>query len=150
MINWFNQFSKFVPNWQSKTDSPSVFHVKDVRLKQPTTPNFVSRKGRVCPSFILILKTRHFSYLLILIAFQHLPTIISTSYVLTADKVDTMPFNVNTFFKWVPSSKSRVKYDLDTDLDTRHRHHNTQIIGIVGSPLYLATPVYTTDMYKNS
>ncbi len=31
-------------------------------------------------------------------------------------------FNVNMFFKWVPTSKSRVTYDLDTDLDTRHRH----------------------------
>ncbi len=33
-------------------------------------------------------------------------------------------FNVNTFFKWVPTSKSRVTYDLDTDLDIRH--HNAQ------------------------
>ncbi len=57
-------------------------------------------------------------------------------------------FNVNTFFKWVPTLKSRVTYDLDTDLDTRH--HNPQIIGEVGSPLYLATPVSTTDIYKNS
>ncbi len=53
-------------------------------------------------------------------------------------------FNVNTFFKWVPTSKSRVTYDFDTDTTTH------KIIGVVGSPLYLATPVSTTDIYKNS
>ncbi len=51
-------------------------------------------------------------------------------------------FNVNTFFKWVPTSKSRVTYDLDTDTATH------KIIGV--SPIYLATPVSTTDIYKNS
>ncbi len=35
-------------------------------------------------------------------------------------------FNVNTFLKWVPTSESRVTYDLDTDLDIRYRHHNAQ------------------------
>ncbi len=43
-------------------------------------------------------------------------------------------FNVNTFFKWVPSSKSRVTYDLDTDLDTRHRHNNAQNYWSSGEP----------------
>ncbi len=57
-------------------------------------------------------------------------------------------FNVNTFFKWVPTSKSRVTYDLDTDLDTDITMH--KIIGVVGSSLYLAKPVSTTDIYKNS
>ncbi len=51
-------------------------------------------------------------------------------------------FNVNMFFKWVPTSKSRVTYDLDTDFDTSTH----KIIGVVGSPLYLATPV-STDIY---
>ncbi len=46
-------------------------------------------------------------------------------------------FNENTFFKWVPTSKSRVTHDLDTDT-TMHK-----IIGVVGNPLYLATPVST-------
>ncbi len=47
---------------------------------------------------------------------------------------------MNTFLKSVSTSKSRETYDLDTDrvtydLDTtRHK-----IIGVVGSPLYLAT-----------
>ncbi len=49
-----------------------------------------------------------------------------------------MFFNVNTFFKWVPTSKSRVTYDLntdlDTDLDTRHRHHNAQNYWSSGEP----------------
>ncbi len=45
-------------------------------------------------------------------------------------------FNVNTFLKSVSTSKSRVTYDLDTT--TR------KIIGVVGSPLYLATPVSAT------
>ncbi len=53
-------------------------------------------------------------------------------------------FNVNTFLKLVSTLKSRVTYDLDTDrvtydLDTTTR----KIIGVVGSPLYLATPVST-------
>ncbi len=30
-------------------------------------------------------------------------------------------FNVNMFFKWVPTLKSRMTYDLDT----RHQHHNS-------------------------
>ncbi len=48
-------------------------------------------------------------------------------------------FNVNTFLKSVSTAKSRVTYDLDTDTDTTTR----KIIGVVGSPLYLATPVST-------
>ncbi len=51
---------------------------------------------------------------------------------------DLPNFNVNTFLKSVSPSKSRVTYDLDTDTTTH------KIIGIVGSPLYLATPVSTT------
>ncbi len=55
-----------------------------------------------------------------------------------------MFFNVNTFLKSVSTSKSRVTYDLDTDrvtfdLDTTMH----KIIGVVGSPLYLAMPVST-------
>ncbi len=55
-------------------------------------------------------------------------------------------FNMNTFLKSVSTSKSRVTYDLDTDrvtydLDTGTTTH--KIIGVVGSPLYLATPVST-------
>ncbi len=46
-------------------------------------------------------------------------------------------FNVNTFLKSVSTSKSRVTYDLDTNT-TPHK-----IIGVVGSPVYLATPVST-------
>ncbi len=46
-----------------------------------------------------------------------------------------MGFNVNTFLKSISTSKSRVTYDLDT---TKHK-----IIGVVGSPLYLAAPVST-------
>ncbi len=46
-------------------------------------------------------------------------------------------FNVNTFLKSVSTSKSRVTYDLDTHTTTH------KIIGVVGSPLYLATPVST-------
>ncbi len=42
--------------------------------------------------------------------------------------------NVNTFFKWVPNSQSRVTYDLDTDLDTQHRHHNPQNYWSSGEP----------------
>ncbi len=62
---------------------------------------------------------------------------------------------MNTFLKSVSTSKSRVTYDLDTDrvtydldtdrvtydLDTDTTKH--KIIGVVGSPLYLATPVST-------
>ncbi len=48
-------------------------------------------------------------------------------------------FNVNTFLKSVSTSKSRVTYDLDTDLNTTTH----KIIGVVGSLLYLATPVST-------
>ncbi len=44
-------------------------------------------------------------------------------------------FNVNTFLKLISTSKSWVTYDTDT---TTHK-----IIGVVGSPLYLATPVST-------
>ncbi len=43
-------------------------------------------------------------------------------------------FNVNTFFKWIPTSKSRATYDLNTDLDTRHRHHNAQNSWSSGEP----------------
>ncbi len=43
---------------------------------------------------------------------------------------------------WVPTSKSRrMTYDLDTDLDTTTH----KIIGVVGSPLYLAP----YNRYKN-
>ncbi len=42
----------------------------------------------------------------------------------------TLIFNMNTFFKWVPTSKSRVTYDLDT----RHRHHNAQNYWSSGDP----------------
>ncbi len=37
-------------------------------------------------------------------------------------------------------------YDVDTDLDTREDTITHKIIGVVGSPLYLA-PVSTTDIY---
>ncbi len=62
-------------------------------------------------------------------------------------KRDMATFNVNMFLKSVSTSKSRVTYDLDTDrvtydLDTNTTTH--KIIGVVGSPLYLATPVSTT------
>ncbi len=53
-------------------------------------------------------------------------------------------FNVNTFLKSVSTSKSRVTYDLDTDrvtYDLDSIMH--KIIGVVGNPLYLATPVST-------
>ncbi len=57
-------------------------------------------------------------------------------------------FNVNTFFKSVSTSKNRVTYDLDTnrvtyDLDTDTDTTTHKIIGVVRSPLYLATPVST-------
>ncbi len=53
-------------------------------------------------------------------------------------------FNVNTFLKSVFTSKSRVTYDLDTDRVTYNLDIKThKIIGVVGSPLYLATPVST-------
>ncbi len=53
-------------------------------------------------------------------------------------------FNVKTFLKLVSTLKSRVTYDHDTDrvthdLDTDTTTH--KIIGVVGSPFYLATPV---------
>ncbi len=51
-------------------------------------------------------------------------------------------FNVNTFFKWVPTSKSQVTYDLDTDLDTDTTTH--KIIGVVGSP---STSLYLPQIY---
>ncbi len=59
-----------------------------------------------------------------------------------------MFFNVNTFLKSVFTSKSRVTYDLDTDrvtydLNTDLDTTTHKIIGIVWSPLYLATPVST-------
>ncbi len=44
--------------------------------------------------------------------------------------LDFIHFNVNTFFKWVPTSKSRVAYDLDI----RHRHHNAQNYWSSGEP----------------
>ncbi len=61
-------------------------------------------------------------------------------------RVSLLFFNVNMFLKSVSTSKSRVTYDLDTnrvtyDLDTDTITH--KIIGVVGSPLYLATPVST-------
>ncbi len=43
-------------------------------------------------------------------------------------------FNVNLFFKWEPTSKSRVTYDLDTDLNIQHRHHNAQNYWSSGEP----------------
>ncbi len=46
---------------------------------------------------------------------------------------------MNTFLKSVSTSKSRVTYDLDTDIDTTTH----KIIGVVGSPFYLAIPVST-------
>ncbi len=55
-------------------------------------------------------------------------------------------FNVNTFLKSVSTSKSRVTYDLDTDRVTYDLDTDTttyKIIGVVGSLLYLATPVST-------
>ncbi len=62
-------------------------------------------------------------------------------------------FNVNMFLKSVSTSKSRVTYDLDTDrvtydLDTDRVTYDLdttmhKIIGVVGSPLYLAMPVST-------
>ncbi len=53
-----------------------------------------------------------------------------------AKSVFSCVFNLNTFLKSVSTSKSRVTYDLDT---TTHK-----IVGVVGCPLYLATPVSTT------
>ncbi len=55
---------------------------------------------------------------------------------------------MNTFLKLVSTSKSRVTYDLDTyrvtyDLDTDTNTITHKIIGVVGSTLYLATPVST-------
>ncbi len=53
-------------------------------------------------------------------------------------------FNVNTFLKSVSTAKSRVKYNLDTDRVTYDLDTTThKIIGVVGSPLYLAMPVST-------
>ncbi len=53
------------------------------------------------------------------------------------------------FLKSVSTSKSRVTYDLDThrvayDLDTNLHTTTHKIIGVMGSSLYLATPVSTT------
>ncbi len=55
--------------------------------------------------------------------------------------------NENTFLKSVSTSKSQVTYDLDTDRVTYDFNTDTtmhKIIGVVVSPLYLATPVSTT------
>ncbi len=53
-------------------------------------------------------------------------------------------FNLNMFLKSVSTSKSRVTYDLDTDRVTYDLDTTTHnIIGVVGNPLYLATPVST-------
>ncbi len=57
-------------------------------------------------------------------------------------------FNVNTFLKSVSTSKSRVTYDLDTDrvtydLDTNLNTTTHKIIGVVGGPFYLASPIST-------
>ncbi len=62
-----------------------------------------------------------------------------------AKSVFSCVFNLNTFLKSVSTSKSQVTYDLNTDrvtydLDTTMY----KIIGVVGSPLYLATPESTT------
>ncbi len=57
-----------------------------------------------------------------------------------AKSVFSCVFNLNTFLKSLSTSKSRVTYDLDTDLDTTTH----KITVVVGSPLYLATPVSTT------
>ncbi len=48
-------------------------------------------------------------------------------------------FNVNTFLKSVSTLKIRVTYDLNTDTDTTTH----KIIEVVGSPLYLPSPVST-------
>ncbi len=50
-------------------------------------------------------------------------------------------FNMNTFFKWVPTSKSRVTYDLDTG----HRHHNAQNYWSSGEP---PLPRYACIYYR--
>ncbi len=62
-----------------------------------------------------------------------------------AQSVFSCVFNLNMFLKSVSTSKSRVTYDLDTDRVTYDLDTTThKIIGVVGSPLYLPTPVSTT------
>ncbi len=65
-----------------------------------------------------------------------------------AKSVSSCVCNLNTFLKSVSTSKSRVTYDLDTDRVTYDHDTDfdttTHKIIVVGSPLYLATPVSIT------
>ncbi len=66
-----------------------------------------------------------------------------------AKSVFSCVFHLNTFLKYVSTSKSQVTYDLDTDrvtydLNTDLDTTTHKIIGVVGSPIYLTTPVSTT------
>ncbi len=61
-----------------------------------------------------------------------------------AKSVFSCIFNLNTFLKSISTSKSRVTYDLNTDRGTYDLDTTIhKIIGVVGSPVYLAMPVST-------